>query len=339
VRAATQEEIRRWDELVATNPDGGNVLQGLAFAETKAKFGWVPKYVMHDKIAALYLTRRAPGLGEIWYAPKGPGIASLDQLVFVTKDIKDAKPSFLVEIEPELPDTPKHREMLRAGGLTKIRDIQYNRATVVVDLKPTEDEILASFKQKARYNIRLAAKKGVTVEPVDLTDESINKMYELTVATSQRAGFFLRSKDYYETFWREHVDRGCGQLFFASFQGKVLAGIFATYLGKKGLYKDGASSREHSELQAPYLLQWEVMRWLKGKGVTEYDLHGVPPEGAQDHPLQSLVQFKTGFNPNTVQYVGTWCLPLKPAACTIWDKFGRRATMSYHHRVKGQLFY
>jgi lipid II:glycine glycyltransferase (peptidoglycan interpeptide bridge formation enzyme) len=31
--------------------------------------------------------------------------------------------------------------------------------TAVIDLKPSEDDIMMSFKQKCRYNIRLSAKK------------------------------------------------------------------------------------------------------------------------------------------------------------------------------------
>ncbi len=37
------------------------------------------------------------------------------------------------------------------------------RNTVLIDLSPSEDEMLARMKQKTRYNIRLAQKKGVTV--------------------------------------------------------------------------------------------------------------------------------------------------------------------------------
>ena len=36
-------------------------------------------------------------------------------------------------------------------------------ATVLVDIRPAEEEILAAMKPKTRYNIRLASKKGVEV--------------------------------------------------------------------------------------------------------------------------------------------------------------------------------
>ena len=37
------------------------------------------------------------------------------------------------------------------------------RNTVLIDLRQDEETLLASMKQKTRYNIRLAARKGVTI--------------------------------------------------------------------------------------------------------------------------------------------------------------------------------
>ncbi len=37
------------------------------------------------------------------------------------------------------------------------------RRTILVNLERTEEELLAAMKQKTRYNIRLAEKKGVQV--------------------------------------------------------------------------------------------------------------------------------------------------------------------------------
>ena len=47
--------------------------------------------------------------------------------------------------------------------------IQY-RNTVVLDLQPEEELILARMKSKTRYNIRLAARKGVQVRQGGLED-------------------------------------------------------------------------------------------------------------------------------------------------------------------------
>ena len=88
-----------------------------------------------------------------------------------------------------------------------------------------------------------------------MTDDNIATMYSLMATTRERAGFFLRSESYFRGYWELQAASGQGQLFFASWQGQVLAGVFATFVGTRGWYKDGGSIKEHSELMAAPLLQ------------------------------------------------------------------------------------
>jgi len=347
MRLATPEELNRWDDLVAANPDGGNPLQTHVYGQFKETYGWHPHYVIHElediTVAVMYISRSIPGLGELWYAPKGPGVASAVQLQDLLKDFKVPK-AFMLKLEPDLPATDEAPTTLANIGLIKAKyDLQWNRYTVTVDLRPSEDDIIAGFKQKTRYNVRLAERKGVVVKPVPFTPENANVMYDLMLATQARAGFYMRSREYLTHFWKMHMAAGRGQFFFATYEGKVLAGIFALYEGRQGLYKDGGSLREHTDLQAAYLLQWEAMRWLKARGCTEYDLHGTPPShrfGDSSHPLSGLAQFKSGFHPGVVtEYVGVYDFPLKPAKYRFWNRAGEKLVAGYSFRVKKELFY
>ncbi len=347
MREATAEEIAHWDKLILANPSGGDVLQCQAFGETKSRHGWTPKYLIvtadGGEVAVLALERAVWGLGKLWYVPGGPGVASVAGLKGFATAAKGSEVTqgvFLIKIEPELTAETK---AVKAAGLVKApRNIQYNADTVVVDLAPSEDDIIASFKQKTRYNIRLAERKGVKVEAVPATEANIDVMYGLMQATQERAKFYLRPKGYFADFWRIHAEAGTGQMFFASFNDKVLAGDFATQIGSKALYKDGGSIREHSDLQAPYYLQWEVIRWLKAQDVTRYDLHGTPPADQldnPDHPLAGLARFKTGFNPEITSYIGAWDLPLDASKYQRWNKIGERLATAYEFKLHSRLFY
>jgi lipid II:glycine glycyltransferase (peptidoglycan interpeptide bridge formation enzyme) len=342
MRPATPEELARWDELVAANPDGGNVLQLQAFGEVKGQHGWTPKHFMLGKTAVLVLARTIPYLGEFWYVPKGPGVTDRGGLKAFAEQIPGPKP-FVVRIDPELTsDAIKPADLANMGYVPATRNVQYNVSTVIIDLKPSEDDILASFKQKTRYNVRLAAKKGVTVEAVPTDQAAIDTMYHLTQVMTERAGVYLREKDYFADFWRLHADSGRGQMFFAKLDGQVLAGAFITHIARKALYKDGGSVREHAAVQAPYALQWGIMQWLKAHGMTEYDLHGTPPADQIDnpnHPLAGLARFKTGFNQHITEYVGTYDLVLDKSKYDIWWRIGERLAVSYEYRRKGRLFY
>jgi lipid II:glycine glycyltransferase (peptidoglycan interpeptide bridge formation enzyme) len=341
MRPATPDEIERWDELVTANPDGGNVLQLQAFGQTKQRHGWQVKHFIQGKTAIQVLSRKIPGLGEYWYIPKGPGFTDLKDFKTFAANLPDPMP-FAIRIDPEIISGAVTAAKLAKLGYRPSRSIQYNVNTVVVSLVDSEDSILGGFKQKTRYNVRLAAKKGVVVEAVPFNQAAIDTMYDLTRTMTDRAGVYLRDKQYFSDFWQLHADSGHGQMFFATYEGKVLAGAFVTYVGHKALYKDGGSTRDNPEVQAPYLLQWEVMRWLKAHGVTEYDLHGTPPAAQisdPDHKLAGLARFKTGFQPEVTEYIGTFDLVVKPQSWRLWNQIVERLALSYEHRRYGRLFY
>jgi lipid II:glycine glycyltransferase (peptidoglycan interpeptide bridge formation enzyme) len=346
VRAAQPNELTRWDELVAGNPDGGQILQTRAWGEFKRAHRWAPRYLLSESepaLAVLELRHAVPGLGELGYVPKGPGVSALAQLPAVLEGLRaTAGSAFAIKVEPDIEQSEVTTSALRDMGLEKSRhDVQISRATIIVGLQPDEDALLASFKPKTRYNIRLAQRRGVTVEPVTLDGASIDTMYSLMASTRDRAGFTLRSKEYFSGYWGLHAAAGHGQLFFASLEGEVLAGVFATHIGKKAWYKDGGSTKEHAAVMAPVLLQWEVMRWLKARGIEAYDLVAVPSASDLNpaHPLYGLYRFKSGFNEHITEYVGTWDLPIHRRRYAAWNAVAERAAHQWAYRVRHDLLY
>lgn len=348
IRPATDQEVANWDALLATNPLHDEPMQAKVYGEFKAHFGWSPKHYVYEdgpqQIAMFFLVRSLPHFGEIWYCPKGPAISSLAQLKAIMDGLKpELAKAFLVKFEPELLLDRTPAVEMEALGLVKARfDLQWNKSTVVVNLKPSEEEILDSFKQKTRYNIRLSARKGVEIKPVELTEQNMKLMYDLLLETQKRNGFYMRSRAYMETFWKLYAKASQGQLFFAYFEGEILSGVFATWCGTRALYKDGGSTRTHSNLMAPYLMQWEVMKWLKRHGVEHYDLHGMPPRDQLEdssHPLAGLVRFKSGFNSELTEYVGVYDWPVNPSKYARWQKFGEKLVVKREMITKKNLFY
>jgi lipid II:glycine glycyltransferase (peptidoglycan interpeptide bridge formation enzyme) len=341
MRPATPAEIDGWDDLLRANPDGGDMLQTRVWGEFKRRGGWRPAYQVSDgpgpPLAVLFLRRHVPGLGHLWYAPKGPGVAAADQLAALLAERDGFAGAFCVQVEPELPDTDLNRSALLAIGLRKSADVQISRATVIVDLARDEAAILASFRRTMRYDIRMGIRLGVTVEAAACSAANVATMHALMAPAFHRGPFPLRPLAYYAGCWRLFEASGQGQLFLARQGGEVVAGAFVTQLGEKAWYKDGGSAVHRRELQAPHLLQWEVMRWLRRRGVRAYDLSGVPRAGeaGASSPLQGLKQFKTGFSSDVREFVGTWDLVLDQRRYRLWKRIGepvvRRARWRLHH--------
>lgn len=354
IRPATPEERDSWNQLVRENPDTGHIYQTVEWGAYKAEYGWRPEQLVWDygaeRVAFQMLVKSAAGFGSIWYCPKGPGLFGRYQtqkgddqrLRAFSKELadyvqlKDAR-AFMLMVEPEVLDGELKPQ--KAGWAKSPHDLQF-RATIIVDIDHPDEELLASFKQKTRYNIRLATKKGVTIEPRQATDEMVDLMYKLMGDTQGRAGFYLRPKQAFKSYWQSLAQAGMGQFFVAIHEDEVLAAEYAMIFGDKAYYKEGGSSGAKRNLMAPYLLQYEVMRWARDHGAKQYDLIAVPPKDqlSPEHSMYGLYQFKSGFNQEITQFIGCWEYPLKPAAHQRWLK-SEPIFHKLYHRVKHNLFW
>jgi peptidoglycan pentaglycine glycine transferase (the first glycine) len=313
-----------WDRFVAGHP-GVHVLQTSPWGMLKSQFGWTDKRVglaREGKLVAgaQVLYRPLPAdLGYLAYVPKGPLVDWADEkqvttLLSALDHAAQAQGAIALTIEPDLPDEPDYCEQLRTLGFqpTPVSSVQPRR-TLVVDISSDEDTILAAMKQKTRYNVRLAARKGVTVREAAETD--LPAFHALMATTSDRDRFGVHTPAYYEAAYRLFVSRGWARLLLAEVDGEPVAAVMVFALPPRAWYFYGASGNAHREKMPAYLLQWEAMRWAKSLGCTTYDLWGVPDEDKatleaefmqRQDGLWSVYRFKRGFGGRLVHNVGAW---------------------------------
>ncbi len=318
-----------WDDLVAAAP-GGHVLQSWAWGELKSRFGWRVRRLAVDGALAQVLFRSLPGgLGSIAYVPRGPladyhDIRSLAALLDALQPLAREQRAICLKIEPSLEDDPLVAERLRSLGFRPSPQVIQPRRTILVDLVADPEELLGRMKQKTRYNIRLAARKGVTVRAGDEAD--LAPFYALMEITAQRDRFGIHMRAYYEAAHQLFVRAGQGRLLLAEYEGQLLAGlvVLGTGGGKRGgtaCYMYGASSDEHRNLLPTYFLQWKGMLWAREQGYRVYDLWGVPDEDEEtleegfarrSDGLWGVYRFKRGFGGRLVRTAGAWDLVYAP---------------------------
>ncbi|MCA9336433.1 peptidoglycan bridge formation glycyltransferase FemA/FemB family protein [Candidatus Saccharibacteria bacterium] len=339
-------DISKWNELLTKNHDGGNVFQMAELAETKRKNGWMPRYLVIGGVAVTILEKAVFAHGKFWYLPKGPGVTTTAQLEKLLPELRTVAKEygvFAVKIEPEITETDESRQVLAGLGLVPTAAVQPNSSTVIIDLSPSLEEVLSALNQKGRHAIKRAERDGVTAKPVDLTEENMKLMFDLLSETA--AGRFessIRTYEYYKEFWQRFAADGHGQLFFAYFEGEVVSAAYCLCLGDKGLYKDGASVRKKTAYGASHLLQWEIITWMKERGVTSYDLCGAPHSSAindESHKFYGVGRFKTSFNKHVTDYVGCYDLVVNPGAYKRWQQFGQRLIVSLTWRLKQQQWF
>lgn len=275
---------------------------------------------------------------SILYAPKGPlldwtNVSLRDRVLDDLQAFARKEGAIFLKMDPdvvlgtgvpsEADDVPDpdgqavSSELVRRGWRYSSDQIQFKN-TILIDLRPSEEELLSRMKQKTRYNIRLAEKKGVTLR-IGTTDD-FGMLYKMYAETSVRDGFVIRDENYYETVWRTFAQHPAGgspsaitnyQLPFAEpliaqVDNEPVAAIFVFYFAGRAYYVYGMSRDVHREKMPSYLLQWEAIRRARVRGCAFYDLWGAPELFDQSDSLWGVYRFKEGLGGRVVRTLGAW---------------------------------
>lgn len=234
-----------------------------------------------------------------FYCPGGPlfGAGSpskgISDLLF--KEIRDlarSEQAFFLRFEPE----PELAAGFLKQPVKKTIAIQPVK-TIRLELKRPEEEILNGMRQKTRYNIRLAEKKGVAVRRAETAD--FERFWKLMLETVRRDGFRLHVKDYY----RKMLAVRNIELYIAEYEGKVVAGNILAFFGDTATYLHGASDYARRNVMAPYCLQWQAIKLARQRGLCYYDFYGV-----DEKRWPGVTRFKRGFGGEEHEYPGTFDL-------------------------------
>ncbi|RJP54013.1 MAG: peptidoglycan bridge formation glycyltransferase FemA/FemB family protein [Anaerolineaceae bacterium] len=198
-------------------------------------------------------------------------------------------------------------DLMRRGWIESSDQIQF-RNTVMVDLSASEEEILMRMKQKTRYNVRLAEKKGVTVRVGKQGD--LEMLYKMYAETSVRDGFVIRDEEYYMTVWKLFMSTVSGQPsavpLIAEVDNEPVAAIFLFMFAGRGYYVYGMSRNVHREKMPTYLLQWAAMKHAKAHGCLTYDLWGAPDVFDESDSMWGVYRFKEGLGGEVVRTLGAY---------------------------------
>jgi lipid II:glycine glycyltransferase (peptidoglycan interpeptide bridge formation enzyme) len=333
IRILQEADREAFDRFHASHP-WGDLLQSWAWGDLKANSAWTPIRIAAFEgseiiAAASLLKRKLPKVNRcILYASRGPTIdtSNLDLVRAFTEfllHIGQKEKAILIKIDPPVPiEDTRSDKNLQAVGFRPITGDGFGgtqpKCVMQLDLDKPADALIATFKEKWRYNIRLAERKGVQVD-LDAGRDQLGAFYALLKETTERDGFIVRSQRYFEDMWDLLYPRGEIKLAIASFEGQPLSGALCYKFGDKAWYTYGASSNAHRNLMPNHLMQWRLIKWAQDSGCRWYDFRGVSPvKGDGDEHLRGLNRFKEGFSPRFVEYIGEYDLVLSPAWYWLW---------------------
>jgi peptidoglycan pentaglycine glycine transferase (the first glycine) len=261
------------------------------------------------------------------YIPRGPVIDSptLDDFRLLVDGLRALAREYkavAVRIEPNVPQTDSlWPALLRQLNFCPIYPPLQPRSAWVLDIEPDLDTLLANMKPKTRYNIRLAAKRGVEI--ISGGPDDVPTFYEMYRETAQRDNFFIYEQPVYEAMFDTYWKLGQLELLLARYQGAFIAGITLVHLGRTVWYLHGASRNEHRNVMAPYLLQWCGIQWAKARGAVLYDFRSVPDTPLEGQDMYGLFRFKRGFGGQQVTVLETYAYAFQPVLFHLWRAYTR----------------
>jgi lipid II:glycine glycyltransferase (peptidoglycan interpeptide bridge formation enzyme) len=234
------------------------------------------------------------------YCPRGP-VLNTDGYVFYAlinnvREIARSENSVVFRVE--------QWSDLQNNGTRKAPEVQ-RKSNWVLDLNHSKEEILAGMKQKTRYNIRLAQKKGVTVSVSDDLDH-LDQFFVLAQETAERNEIKTHPKEYYKKMIDVLAKSEMVKFYVAEYKKKVLAINLILTFGKTITYLHGGSTSEHRNVMAPYLLHWQAIQDAKENGIKHYDFGGVSPQNEPNHKWAGISRFKIGFGGYQIETPGTF---------------------------------
>lgn len=231
------------------------------------------------------------------YAPRPERLG--DDFFSEVKDFAGENRSIFLKIDPA--DSPYFNtaQYLSMGG-RKAFSLQAP-ATVVIDCKKSEEELLSAMHPKTRYNIRLAERKGVKVRRLEAADvpEGLERFWNLVTETARRDKFCAHPKEHYRCLLETASGDFENQLWFAEHGDDLIAAAIVNVYRPSGTaaYLHGASVYKMRELMAPHLLHWEMIRETRIRGFEKYDLGGI-----DEQKWPGITRFKKGFGGDIVSF-------------------------------------
>ncbi len=302
----------QWDDTV--NALGGHPLQLWGWGDLKSAHRWSAERVLvhaGDAVvgACQLLTRSLPGpLGGFVYAPRGPVLARASDsdgpapepapgavADAVADYVRGSRRAVAVSIEPDedAGDVPLGPDWRAAQ--TPVLPAR----TLILDLRQSEDALLADMSKKHRQYVRKSAREeSLEIRAVE-TAEQLDACLEVYRETSERADFGLHEDSYYHDaftmlgddapVWASYVD------------GKPVAFLFLAKSARTSFELYGGMNDTGQRLRANYALKWHAIRAMRELGIERYDFGGLINDG--------VTTFKTGFASHENLLAGSWDRP------------------------------
>jgi lipid II:glycine glycyltransferase (peptidoglycan interpeptide bridge formation enzyme) len=306
-----------WDEFQKSL--GASILQSSVWAKFQESLGRSVYFSWSNHWSWVGYKHNLKGVRYL-FLPYGPTatLNSQDALRSVVKLAKREGFDF-VRLEPMGKITP---EDLLSVGARKVAEVE-PEYTQVLDLRFDEQQLRRGLNSGHRNLINGTRRRGLKIE-VSQTNEDFEEFLKMLHDTARRAKVKFYSDNYFWTIKKNLEPSGNAKLYIArSKQGPVASALFYDYNGTRYYAHAGAYQDINRRLNGSVSLLWQAILDAKNANMTSFDLWGVAPSDDVKHKWAGISKFKKGFGGTTIQYLGTYDIPLNNIKYKLYKAYCR----------------
>jgi hypothetical protein len=284
-------EIHDWDTQILQFP-GATIFHSSAWARVLIEsYGFVPHYCIVNQAEEITGVLPLMEVSDVLGRKKMVSLPFSDFCEPLFHDSQDVQK--VCEHLTVTAQNKKWRSLELRGGHNLLADkIIYDELfSHEIDLDRKPEELLQSFSDTTRRNIRKAEKAGITVTHENSLD-AMNRFYGLNCQTRRKHGLPPQPWKFFCKLHESFFTNKKGFVTLGVFQGKVIAGNLFLTSGHKALYKYGASDHHFQHLRASNLVMWEGIKHCRESGCLGLHL------GRTELHHTGLRQFKLGWTRN-----------------------------------------
>ena len=310
---------KKWDEFVKSHEES-NFLQSWDFYEFHQARGKkiVRRAVMDDEsIMGVYAgVVETAKRGRYLAIAGGPIVdwANKKLVRTVFDDIREQGSKLdcvFVRVRPQLELSEKSLKLMEELELKKAPMYLSVEYAGVLDLRRSEEEILAGASQGFRRKLRKASKNDIEIT-ADTNDESIEEFCKLEKLHAERQKYVAFSGEFLKKQFEAFKKGDEILIYTARKDGEILAQNFMIFYGPEASYHYGVSSELGTKYSAAPLLHMEAMKEARKRGCIRYNLWGIVEPNETSHRFYGVSEFKRSFGCEELRYTPAHDMILKP---------------------------
>ena len=301
VTVALVADEAAWSELMAAAPFP-HLPQSFAYGQGKRANGWIVQRAIFQRgerilAFATILEKHVLGIRIVARVNRGPVFIDPDptpsDIVAVYAALGHRWRGALL-IAPALPSGEDSDAMLRQAGFRLRHELSWTSGRI--DLRPSEDQLWAGFASTFRNRVRQSQKHDAQLRVSD-DAATYDWMIERHLQNMTEKGFSAADAVLLQAM--RATAPGDVLVFQMLHGGEPVAGMSVVRFGHCAEYHIGWFGPQGRQFNAGNFLMWEIIRELKARGVSSFDVGGLR-EG------DGYTRFKRTMRPTEYRLAGEW---------------------------------